>query len=72
MGSCLALGPLKHRQALGVQADLRYCPGRPQDLGSCLAHLARVELCIGIREASELPGAAIEVDVAGPEGGEEA
>lgn len=37
-GGCLALEPLKHHQALGVQADLRYCPGRPQDLGSRLAH----------------------------------
>lgn len=48
---------------------------RPGDLGavgSCLTHLARVELCIGVREASELPGAAVEVDIAGPKGGEEA
>ena len=37
-----------------------------------LAHLAHVQFCVGVREASELPGAAIEVDIAGPKGGEEA
>lgn len=37
-----------------------------------LAHLACVELCIGVREAGELSGTAVEVDVAGPKGGQEA
>lgn len=36
------------------------------------AHLACVELRIGVREASELPGTAVQVDVAGPKGGQEA
>lgn len=36
------------------------------------AHLAHVELCIGVWEAGKLPGAAVEVHVAGPKGGEEA
>lgn len=37
-----------------------------------LAHLACVELCIRVWEASELPGTAVEVDVAGSKGGQEA
>lgn len=41
-------------------------------VGCWWAHLARVEFCVGVREAGELPGAAVEVDVAGPKGGEEA
>lgn len=36
------------------------------------AHLAHVEFRVGVREASEFPGAAIEIDEAGPEGGKEA
>lgn len=40
--------------------------------GVWLAHLAHVELCIRVREAGELPGTAVEVDIAGPKGGQEA
>lgn len=40
--------------------------------GLWLTHLAHVELCIRVQEASELSGAAVEVYIAGPEGGKEA
>lgn len=68
--------PLEARPAADAAQARRedgvHRPGRPGAAGSCLAHLACVELRVGVREASELPGAAVQVDVAGPEGGKEA
>lgn len=46
--------------------------GDPGHVEVWLAHLAHVEFCIRVREAGELPGAAVEVDIAGPKGGQEA
>lgn len=35
-------------------------------------YLAKIEILIGVRQPSELPGAAIQVDIAGPKDGQEA
>lgn len=68
--------PLESRQDLDApQARLEDPSRRPWDrgeVGGWLAHLACVELCIGVWEASELPGTAVEVDIAGSKGGQEA
>lgn len=54
------------------QEDASERPGDLGNVGVWPAHLAHVELRIRVREAGELPGTAVEVDVAGPEGGQEA
>lgn len=68
--------PLESRQDPDApQARLEDPSRRPGDRGEVmgwLAHLAHVELSIGVWEASELPGTAVEVDIAGSKGGQEA